>query len=148
MTWAARHRDLSWHYLRCHERPHAVFDEERLWDTRLRLASNPCRWLWYFGRKAQIGSDGKIKPIHAVVVTATNVYAATIPRGLFYGEETHLRDAQTYRGKSMAIWKHALCAKDFAKRRTAYLTWSMRLRKRGSGPNLKSVAKSNHDSGP
>jgi hypothetical protein len=46
------------------------------------------------------------------------MFDAKIPRGLFHGEETHVRDAQTYGAKSVLIRKYALSAKDFANRRS------------------------------
>src|SRR3989304_2153566 len=58
---------------------------------------------WYFGMKAHIGVDSKLKLIHAVAATPANVHDAQVLGDLLHGEETRVWGDQAYRGQSDAI---------------------------------------------
>ena len=72
---------------------------------------------WYFGMKAHIGVDSRIKLIHSVVATAANVADSTILPDLLHGNETRVWGDQAYRGQRDVIRSCAPKAKDFTNRR-------------------------------
>ena len=72
---------------------------------------------WYFGMKAHVGVDSKLKLIHAVVATAANVADSEVLADLLHGEETRVWGDQAYRGQTEVIKKHASEALDFTNRR-------------------------------
>ena len=72
---------------------------------------------WYFGMKAHIGVDSKMKLIHAVVATAANVADSTVLPDLLHGEETRIWGDQAYRGQTEVIKEQAPEALDFTNRR-------------------------------
>jgi len=72
---------------------------------------------WYFGMKAHIGVDSKLKLIHAVAATPANVHDAQVLGDLLHGEETRVWGDQAYRGQSDAIRAHAPNARDFTNKR-------------------------------
>lgn len=72
---------------------------------------------WYFGMKAHLGVDSKLKLIHAVAATPANVHDAQVLGDLLHGEETRVWGDQAYRGQSEVIREHAPAAQDFTNRR-------------------------------
>ena len=72
---------------------------------------------WYFGMKAHIGVDSRLKLIHAVVATAANVADSHLLPDLLHGHETRVGGDQAYRGQTEVIKKHAPNAQDFTNRR-------------------------------
>ena len=72
---------------------------------------------WYFGMKAHVGVDSKLKLIHAVVATAANVADSEVLADLLHGEETRVWGDQAYRGQTGVINEHASEALDFTNRR-------------------------------
>jgi len=72
---------------------------------------------WYFGMKAHIGVDSKMKLIHSVVATPANVADATVLPDLLHGEETKVWGDQAYKGQTEVISKHAPRAQDMTNRR-------------------------------
>jgi len=72
---------------------------------------------WYFGMKAHVGVDSKLKLIHAVVATPANVADSEVLADLLHGEETRVWGDQAYRGQTAIIKKQAPEALDFTNRR-------------------------------
>lgn len=72
---------------------------------------------WYFGMKAHIGVDSKLKIIHAVAATAANVHDSAVLGDLLHGDETRVWGDQAYRGQRNVIREHAPNAQDFTNRR-------------------------------
>ena len=72
---------------------------------------------WYFGMKAHVGVDSKLKIIHSAVVTAANVADCAALPDLLHGEETKVWGDQAYRGQSEAIHEVAPRAKDLTNKR-------------------------------
>jgi IS5 family transposase len=68
---------------------------------------------WYFGMKAHIGVDSKIKQIHSVAVTAANVHDSQVLEDLLHGEETRVWGDSAYTGQTEAMRRTARCAQDF-----------------------------------
>ena len=68
---------------------------------------------WYFGMKAHIGVDSKIKLIHSVVATAANVHDSQVLEDLLHGEETRVWGDSAYSGQKETIAEQAPNAKDF-----------------------------------
>jgi IS5 family transposase len=68
---------------------------------------------WYFGMKAHIGVDSKLKQIHAVAATAANVHDSQVLEDLLHGEETRVWGDAAYTGQTEAIRRVAPCAQDF-----------------------------------
>jgi IS5 family transposase len=58
---------------------------------------------WYFGMKAHLGVDSRIKLIHSVVATAANVADNTALSDLLHGEETRIWGDRAYRGSRDTI---------------------------------------------
>jgi transposase, IS5 family len=72
---------------------------------------------WYFGMKAHVGVDSKMKLIHAVVATAANVADSEVLPDLLHGDETRVWGDQAYRGQTDVIKEHAPEALDLTNRR-------------------------------
>ncbi len=72
---------------------------------------------WYFGMKAHVGVDSKLKLIHSVAATAANVADSKMLPELLHGQETRVWGDQAYRGQREAIRAAAPRAKDFTHRR-------------------------------
>jgi IS5 family transposase len=68
---------------------------------------------WYFGMKAHIGVDSKIKQIHSVAVTAANVHDSQALEDLLHGDETRVWGDSAYTGQTEAMRRAAPCAQDF-----------------------------------
>jgi len=75
---------------------------------------------WYFGMKAHVGVDSKMKIIHSAVVTPAHVADAMVLPELLHGEETRVWGDQAYRGQTEAIHRHAPQARDCIHRRYRY----------------------------
>ena len=75
---------------------------------------------WYFGMKAHVGVDSKLKIIHSAVVTAANVSDSAALPDLLHGEETKVWGDQAYRGQSEAIHEVAPRAQDLTHQRYRY----------------------------
>ena len=75
---------------------------------------------WYFGMKAHVGVDSKLKLIHAVVATAAHIADSEVLADLLHGEETRVWGDQAYRGQTGVIKEHASEALDFTNRRYRY----------------------------
>jgi IS5 family transposase len=72
---------------------------------------------WYFGMKAHLGVDSRVKLIHSVRATAANVHDSEVLGALLHGCETRVWGDQAYRGQTETIRKHAPRASDFTNRR-------------------------------
>jgi IS5 family transposase len=68
---------------------------------------------WYFGMKAHIGVDSKIKQIHSVTVTAANVHDSQVLEDLLHGDETRVWGDSAYTGQTEVLRRAAPCAQDF-----------------------------------
>jgi transposase, IS5 family len=68
---------------------------------------------WYFGMKAHVGVDSKLKLIHSVVATAANVHDSQVLGDLLHGEETKVWGDSAYTGQRETIRRHAPQARDF-----------------------------------
>ena len=75
---------------------------------------------YYFGMKAHVGVDSKLKIIHTAVATAANVADATVLPALLHGEETRVWGDQAYRGQTEVIRESAPRAQDCTQRRYRY----------------------------
>jgi len=75
---------------------------------------------WYFGMKAHVGVDSKMKIIHSAVVTPAHVADAMVLPELLHGEETRVWGDQAYRGQTEVIHRHAPQARDCIHRRYRY----------------------------
>jgi IS5 family transposase len=75
---------------------------------------------WYFGMKAHLGVDSRLKLIHSVVATPANVADSTVLPELLHGRETRVWGDQAYRGQRAVIRRHAPKARDFINRRYRY----------------------------
>jgi IS5 family transposase len=72
---------------------------------------------WYFGMKAHVGVDSRLKLIHSVVATPANVADGRVLPELLHGNETRVWGDQAYRGQKALIREHAPRAGDFVNRR-------------------------------
>ncbi len=68
---------------------------------------------WYFGMKAHVGIDSKLKLIHSVVATAANVHDSKILPDLLHGAERRVWGDSAYCGQREAIRTAAPHAQDF-----------------------------------
>lgn len=68
---------------------------------------------WYFGMKAHIGVDSRIKLIHSMVTTSANVHDYQVLPDLLHGEETPVWGDAAYSGQRQAITDYAPRARDF-----------------------------------
>lgn len=75
---------------------------------------------WYFGMKAHVGVDSKMKIIHSAVVTAANVADSTVLPELLHGEETRVWGDGAYQGQTETIRQCAPRARDCTQRRCRY----------------------------
>jgi len=75
---------------------------------------------WYFGMKAHVGVDSRMKIIHSAVVTPAHVADAMVLPELLHGEETRVWGDQAYRGQTEVIHRHAPQARDCIHRRYRY----------------------------
>ena len=74
---------------------------------------------WYFGMKAHIGVDSKIKLIHSVAATAANVHDSQVLEDLLHGDETRVYGDSAYAGQKEVLNEHAPDAKDFTQKKRA-----------------------------
>lgn len=72
---------------------------------------------WYFGMKAHLGVDSRLKLIHALAATPANVADSAVLLQLLHGGETRVWGDQAYRGQRAAIRQKAPRARDFTNRR-------------------------------
>jgi IS5 family transposase len=72
---------------------------------------------WYFGMKAHIGVDSKMKLIHSVVATAANVHDSQVLEGLLHGDETRLWDDSACAGQKEVIREYTPYALDFTNKK-------------------------------
>jgi IS5 family transposase len=72
---------------------------------------------WYFGMKAHIGVDSKLRLIHSVVATAANVHDSRILPELLHGNETRVWGDAAYEGQDEVIRERAPQAQAFINRR-------------------------------
>jgi transposase, IS5 family len=72
---------------------------------------------WYFGMKAHIGVDSRIKLIHSVAATAANVHDSQVLPDLLHGEETRVWGDSAYTGQGDVIREHAPKAQDFTNKK-------------------------------
>jgi len=75
---------------------------------------------WYFGMKAHVGVDSKMKLIHTALVTPANVADCTVLPELLHGEETRVWGDQGYVGQRQVIHECAPRAQDWTHRRYRY----------------------------
>lgn len=68
---------------------------------------------WYFGMKAHLGIDSKLKLIHSVVATSANVHDSRILPDLLHGAETRVWGDSAYTGQTDVIRARAPQAQDF-----------------------------------
>ncbi|MGH8552955.1 MAG: IS5 family transposase [Methylococcales bacterium] len=68
---------------------------------------------WYFGMKAHVGVDSKLKLIHSVVATPANVHDSQALAKLLHGSETRVWGDSAYAGQTEAIRGAAPKARDF-----------------------------------
>lgn len=68
---------------------------------------------WYFGMKAHVGVDSKLKLIHSVVTTPANVHDSQVLGQLLHGKETRVWGDSAYTGQSKVIRSVAPKALDF-----------------------------------
>ncbi len=78
---------------------------------------------WYFGMKAHVGVDSKMKIIHTVVATAANVADSAVLPELLHGEETRVWGDGAYQGQTEVIRQCAPRAQDCTQRRCRYKDW-------------------------
>lgn len=72
---------------------------------------------WYFGMKAHIGVDSKLKLIHSVAATAANVHDSQMLEDLLHGDETCVWGDSAYSGHKETLAEHAPNAKDFTNKK-------------------------------
>lgn len=68
---------------------------------------------WYFGMKAHVGVDSKLKLIHSVVATPANVHDSQALPQLLHGGETRVWGDSAYVGQTEVIRSVAPQASDF-----------------------------------
>ncbi len=68
---------------------------------------------WYFGMKAHVGVDSKLKLIHSVVATPANVHDSQALPHLLHGNETRVWGDSAYVGQTEVIRSVAPKASDF-----------------------------------
>jgi IS5 family transposase len=74
---------------------------------------------WYFGMKAHLGMDSKLKLIHSVAATAANVHDSQALPVLLHGNETRVWGDSAYSGQSEAIRAIAPQARDFTQKKAS-----------------------------
>ena len=88
---------------------------------------------WYFGMKAHVGVDSKLKLIHSVVATPANVHDSQALPQLLHGGETRVWGDSAYVGQTEVIRRVAPKASDFTQakaRRNRPLTKAERAKNR------------------
>jgi transposase, IS5 family len=88
---------------------------------------------WYFGMKAHVGVDSKLKLIHSVVATPANVHDSQVLGQLLHGKETRVWGDSAYTGQRNVIRSAAPHALDFTQAKASrhqQLTPSERSRNR------------------
>lgn len=68
---------------------------------------------WYFGMKAHLGVDSKLKLIHSVVATPANVHDSQVLDQLLHGNERRVWGDSAYTGQTAVIRSVAPHALDF-----------------------------------
>lgn len=68
---------------------------------------------WYFGMKAHIGVDSRLKLIHSVEATPANVHDSQKLPELLHGDETRVWGDSAYVGQHEAMLDKAPCAQNF-----------------------------------
>jgi transposase, IS5 family len=74
---------------------------------------------WYFGMKAHVGVDSKLKLIHSVAATPANVHDSQVLAQLLHGEETRLWGDAAYTGQTETIHRCAPRARDFTQHKAS-----------------------------
>ncbi|MGH8250141.1 MAG: IS5 family transposase [Steroidobacteraceae bacterium] len=72
---------------------------------------------WYFGMKAHVGVDSRLKIIHSVAASAANIHDSLALPVLLHGKETRVWGDSAYQGQSDVIHKYAPNAHDMTNRR-------------------------------
>lgn len=78
---------------------------------------------WYFGMKAHLGVDSKMKLIHTILASPANVSDVDALPYLLHGKETRVWGDQGYQGQTAVIRSRAPRAKDFTNRRYRGKGW-------------------------
>jgi IS5 family transposase len=68
---------------------------------------------WYFGMKAHVGVDSRMKLIHSVAATAANLHDSQVFPDLLHGNETRVWGDVAYSGHHDVMQRHAPCAGSF-----------------------------------
>jgi len=74
---------------------------------------------WYFGMKAHVGMDSKVRLVHSVVATPANVHDSRVLGSLLHGEETRIWGDSAYQGQTEVMRAAAPYASDFTNRRAS-----------------------------
>jgi transposase, IS5 family len=74
---------------------------------------------WYFGMKAHLGMDSKLKLIHSVAATAANVHDSQALPELLHGNETRVWGDSAYSGQKKTIRAIAPRARDFTQKKAS-----------------------------
>jgi transposase, IS5 family len=74
---------------------------------------------WYFGMKAHLGMDSKLKVIHSVAATAANVHDSQALPELLHGNETRVWGDSAYSGQKKTIRAIAPRARDFTQKKAS-----------------------------
>ena len=72
---------------------------------------------WYFGMKAHIGVDSKVRIVHSVTATPANVHDSRVIGDILHGDETRVWGDSAYQGQRAAILSAAPRAQDFTHHR-------------------------------
>lgn len=75
---------------------------------------------WYFGMKAHIGVDSRLKIIHSVAASAANIHDSLALPVLLHGKETCVWGDSAYQGQSAVVRQYAPKARDMTNRRCRY----------------------------
>jgi transposase, IS5 family len=78
---------------------------------------------WYFGMKAHLGVDSKMKLIHTILASPANVSDVDALPYLLHGKERRVWGDQGYQGQTAVIRSRAPRAKDFTNRRYRGKGW-------------------------
>ena len=74
---------------------------------------------WYFGMKAHVGMDSKVRLVHSVVATPANVHDSRVLGSLLHGEEARIWGDSAYQGQTEVMRAAAPYASDFTNRRAS-----------------------------
>ncbi len=91
--------------------PSSTKNQDKARDPEMRSTRKGKQW--YFGMKAHIGVDSKLKQIHSVAATAANVHDSQVLDDLLHGGETRVWGDSAYTGQTEAMRRAAPCAQDF-----------------------------------